>query len=63
MKFAEHIEFATRTNQLDFDEDPISEKRIFRTISNVSNVDIIADQWVNKVELIEGALLTCLLIT
>ena len=43
-KFAEYVEFDTRTNRLDFDEDPISGKRIFRTISNISNINVIADQ-------------------
>ena len=33
MKFAEYVEFATRTNQLDNDKDTISGKCIFRTIS------------------------------
>ena len=32
MKFAEYVEFATRINRSDFDEDPISGKRVFRTI-------------------------------
>ena len=48
IKFAEHVEFPTWTNRLDFDEDPISGKHIFRIISNVSNVNVIADQWANK---------------
>ena len=44
MKFAEYVEFVTRTNRLDFDEDPISGTCNFRTISNVSNGNVIADQ-------------------
>ena len=44
MKFAEYVEFATRTNRLDFDEDQISGKCSFRSISNVSNVNVIPDQ-------------------
>ena len=45
MKFAEYVEFATRTNQLDFDEDPISGKRIFRAICNDYNVKVI---WISE---------------
>ena len=41
MKFAQYVELATWTNRLHFDEDPISGKRTFRTISNVN---VIADQ-------------------
>ena len=43
MKFAEYVEFAARINRLDFDQDPISGKRIFRTISNASNMNFIVD--------------------
>ena len=41
MEFGEYVEFAVQTNRLDFYEDPISGKGIFRIIS-------IANQWVNK---------------
>ena len=34
MKFAEYVEFATRTNRLDFDEDPISGKCILEPLSD-----------------------------
>ena len=44
MKFAEYVEFATWNNRVDFDKDPISGKLIFRTISNVFNINVIADQ-------------------
>ena len=41
MKFAEYVEFATRTNRLGFDED-----LIFRTISDVN---VIADQLISRI--------------
>ena len=48
MKLAEYVEFATQTNRLEIDEDPISGKCIFRTIFNISNINVITDQWANK---------------
>ena len=43
MKFTEYVELATQTNRLEFDEDPISRKHIFRTMCNVSNINIISE--------------------
>ena len=51
-----YVEFATWTNRLHFDEDPISGKRISRTMSNVN---VIADQWVNKYRGRTNGLITC----
>ena len=51
-----YVEFATWTNWLHFDEDPISGKCISRTMSNVN---VIADQWVNKNRGRTNGLITC----